>query len=255
MRNRKPIALVAAVFGLAVVAAPVLAQPPAGAGGGNPHPSGATGNPHPAGGTGNPHQGSAPQGVGGGSGSNPSGLQGSGGNSGNGGNPGARGNGPPDHAGGGGAGGNPDRPSGKTTICHATHSETNPYVVITPSNNSLDAHGAHQDGEDIIPAPNGNCVTPTQEPPKEEPPNGNGNGPPTDGRGVSPDGAEVLTVAAAGAGDGGAPAAGQAQARERGEDDQLPFTGLGIGAMLITAAVLFAAGWIVRFRGFLTIGA
>jgi hypothetical protein len=48
----------------------------------------------------------------------------------------------------------------KTTICHRTGSETNPYVEITVSNNALDAHRTHppKDGrEDIIPAPAGGC--------------------------------------------------------------------------------------------------
>ena len=44
-------------------------------------------------------------------------------------------------------------PAGKTTICHATGSAKNPYVRITVSNEALAAHGAHQDGRDIIPAP------------------------------------------------------------------------------------------------------
>src|SRR4051812_27879700 len=47
--------------------------------------------------------------------------------------------------------------AGKTTICHATHSSTNPYVEITPSNNAIPAHDRHQDDEDIIPAPAGGC--------------------------------------------------------------------------------------------------
>jgi hypothetical protein len=47
--------------------------------------------------------------------------------------------------------------AGKTTICHATHSDTNPYVEITVSNNAIPAHDRHQDGEDIIPAPAGGC--------------------------------------------------------------------------------------------------
>jgi hypothetical protein len=42
---------------------------------------------------------------------------------------------------------------GKTTICHATGSSTNPYVLITVSDNALPAHKRHQHGEDIIPAP------------------------------------------------------------------------------------------------------
>jgi hypothetical protein len=40
----------------------------------------------------------------------------------------------------------------RVTICHATGSATNPYVVITPSAAGvLDGHYAHQDQRDIIP--------------------------------------------------------------------------------------------------------
>ena len=45
----------------------------------------------------------------------------------------------------------------KTTICHATHSASNPYVTITVDNSALPAHQAHQDLEDIIPAPASGC--------------------------------------------------------------------------------------------------
>jgi len=38
-----------------------------------------------------------------------------------------------------------DQYAGKTTICHHTHSKTNPWVVITVSNNALPAHKAHGD--------------------------------------------------------------------------------------------------------------
>jgi hypothetical protein len=48
-------------------------------------------------------------------------------------------------------------PAGKTTICHATGSETNPYVTITISDHALPAHDRHQNDEDIIPAPGGGC--------------------------------------------------------------------------------------------------
>lgn len=50
--------------------------------------------------------------------------------------------------------------AGKTTICHATGSATNPYVQITISDNALKAHARHQDGRDIIPAPAGGCPKP-----------------------------------------------------------------------------------------------
>jgi hypothetical protein len=55
--------------------------------------------------------------------------------------------------------GNGNGGNGKTTICHATGSETNPYVEITVSNSALAAHVRHQDGRDIIPAPAGGCPT------------------------------------------------------------------------------------------------
>jgi hypothetical protein len=41
----------------------------------------------------------------------------------------------------------------KVTICHATGSKTNPYVVITPdASGVIDGHYPHQDHRDIIPA-------------------------------------------------------------------------------------------------------
>jgi hypothetical protein len=55
---------------------------------------------------------------------------------------------------------NPHAKAGKTTICHATGSATNPYVTITISNNALPAHARHQDGRDIIPAPASGCPAP-----------------------------------------------------------------------------------------------
>ncbi len=44
---------------------------------------------------------------------------------------------------------------GKITICHATGSSKNPYVMITVSVNGLNGHGNHP--RDIIPAPSGGC--------------------------------------------------------------------------------------------------
>jgi hypothetical protein len=45
----------------------------------------------------------------------------------------------------------------KITICHATGSTKNPYVMITVSVNGLNGHDKHPD--DIIPAPAGGCPT------------------------------------------------------------------------------------------------
>ncbi|MFZ2523309.1 MAG: immunoglobulin-like domain-containing protein [Minisyncoccia bacterium] len=57
----------------------------------------------------------------------------------------------------------------KITICHATHSETNPYITITISVSGEEAHKHHQDTEDIIPAPKEGC-------PKGKPGHGDNNG-------------------------------------------------------------------------------
>lgn len=80
----------------------------------------------------------------------------------------------------------------KITICHATGSETNPYVPITVDLHALNGHAGahHQHEEDIIPANNGKvlpggqnldkvdvwnagCAKPGGKP--TAPPNGNGN--------------------------------------------------------------------------------
>jgi hypothetical protein len=45
-----------------------------------------------------------------------------------------------------------DNPGNKVTICHATGSQTNPYVQISPNANGvISGHVNHQDTRDIIP--------------------------------------------------------------------------------------------------------
>jgi hypothetical protein len=89
----------------------------------------------------------------------------------------------------------PGGEQGKTTICHATGSATNPFVLIPISNNALPAHAAHQDGRDIIPAPeNGVCAG------NGEQPGGGGRSltPGTTGSSVTPTMAPGITPTAAG---------------------------------------------------------
>ena len=53
-------------------------------------------------------------------------------------------------------------PQDHTTICHATGSDKNPFVVIKPANPGVEnGHADHQDGEDVIPAPDGAQRGPT----------------------------------------------------------------------------------------------
>ena len=54
----------------------------------------------------------------------------------------------------------------KTTICHATSSETNPWVLIEVPEPSLDAHEGHSD---LIPAPVDGCPVPAVVPPVDVP--------------------------------------------------------------------------------------
>jgi hypothetical protein len=50
-----------------------------------------------------------------------------------------------------------DQYEGKTTICHKTSSETNPWVLITVSNNAIPAHKKHGD---TLPGAGGTCPGP-----------------------------------------------------------------------------------------------
>jgi hypothetical protein len=52
----------------------------------------------------------------------------------------------------------------RVTICHATGSTKNPFVKITIAEPAVAAHKRHQDGRDIIPAPEGDCPAPAPAP-------------------------------------------------------------------------------------------
>jgi hypothetical protein len=149
--------------------------------------------------------------------------------------------------------------SGKTTICHATGSATNPFVIITISNNALSAHQAHQDGRDIIPAPAGGCPGTTQEqlPPGLTPGLTPGAAPNTQGQAgvlgestTSPAGTNAApnNVNVLGASTGSAPSASTSPAAtgtRASSSSGLPFTGtdaiivaiLGLAALLLGVTV------------------
>jgi len=143
---------------------------------------------------------------------------------------------------------------GKVTICHATGSETNPFVRITVSVNAQKAHDRHQNDEDIIPAPEGDC-------PSSEAPAGAGNPPsgivsgntqlaglPESGAGEAP-ASGVMGVSeesgAGPAGEGGVEGATQIAETSGGS---LPFTGLAVGLLVALGALLAITGLVLRRR-------
>jgi hypothetical protein len=130
---------------------------------------------------------------------------------------------------------NGNGPAEKITICHATHSETNPYVVITISSNGLHGHGrpGHQDDEDVIPAGSDGSCPATLRPQPPEPPEER-NEPE---RAVIPSGG--------GGSNPGGPSA-QAPADDSGT---LPFTGLPLAFLTLAGVVAMLGGATMRRSG------
>jgi hypothetical protein len=150
----------------------------------------------------------------------------------------------------------------KQTICHSTGSETNPYVLITVSDNALKAHARHHDGRDIIPAPAGGC--PGSETGGTAPIADDGEG---SGGETKQDSERTSSETpaggneAAGANGGGegsvlgaeessAPAdadpASQAVAEEADDGGSLPFTGLALLGLLGVAVLALGGGLAAR---------
>ena len=139
--------------------------------------------------------------------------------------------------------------TGKVTICHATGSMTNPFVVITVSENGLNGHGDHE-GDIVNPA--GECVAPgdvegsdlapcegdmveagSEDEPCEVPSLDGDTGLPGDevlggslGQPTGEEGPEVLGAGVEAGEDGGA----------------LPFTGGAVLPFLLVAGALIGAG-------------
>ena len=243
---------------------------------GNPHAPGATGNPHAPGATGNPHRGQPPYGVANGHSKAPAASKAPAGN--NGGNGGGaspastpdRGSGsgsrPTPAAGRGSRGGSPNGPPGKTTICHHTGSDSNPYVEITVANPAV--QNGHSHHGDLIPAPSGGCeqaAAPSS--PLEKSVNAALNevpdaatapadGPVPLGAATSGPGGESTSASSGGGGGAlgaGDPVAGDPVAGEPADPNasggSLPFTGLALGTLLSVALMLLVGGWLVRRLG------
>lgn len=170
-----------------------------------------------------------------------------------------------------------DKDHGKVTICHATGSETNPYVKITIAQQGWD-NGHSKHGDDINPAPEGDCPGTTQQQTAAKPnefvaaqPEVAVTAPATteaapvaaDQQGVlgvraqggsapagdtaPADANEVLGVQAAG---GNAPAAATApaaaDATRKADTGSLPFTGLELAIVLMLAAAALMAGFALK---------
>ena len=150
----------------------------------------------------------------------------------------------------------------KTTLCHATGSETNPYVEITISDRAVQAHARHQDGRDIIPAPAGGCpTTATAESPTAEQlaapvaeevaavteERSQERGEATERRGES--GVAGVTQTSSprgGSEDAPATAAAASEATEAADEGSLPFTGLELLLVVVIGAAFLLAGYALR---------
>jgi hypothetical protein len=139
---------------------------------------------------------------------------------------------------------------GKVTLCHATGSATNPYVVVTVSVNATTGNGHGRHADDVIPAPAGVCPAPHPGP--GEP--GNGGDDPGDGGGdVSPrPGQDPKGEPKPGDGGDRSVLVGQAArpvAAAAAPAGDLPFTGLPLALIALLGAAAIGTGALLRRKG------
>lgn len=139
-------------------------------------------------------------------------------------------------------------PKGKVSLCHATGSETNPYVLVTVSVNATTGNGhGHHDGD--RPAVDGRC-------PASDPggPGGSGSPPPGDGEGeggAPPEGGGASSHPPVDGEDGVLVAQPATSAAEvTGSDGgELPFTGLPLALLVILGTAACTVGLLLRRTG------
>ena len=149
----------------------------------------------------------------------------------------------------------PQAKAGKTTICHSTGSDTNPYVEITVSNNALPAHGRHHEGGDIIPAPAGGCESTAAASEVRVAASGGVRGArrseePERSAGVSSrrtdDRIKARVLGAEASSPQADDAAGTIAEEEDENGESLPFTGLALAGILATGLLALAGGVAAR---------
>ena len=142
----------------------------------------------------------------------------------------------------------------KTTICHATGSDTNPYVEITIANPALPAHGRHGD---LIPAPAGGCpatqqpagtLTEDATPPAASPRNTQDPPPGTNGQADVPV-SGVLGATAEAPAQGALPASAGTGDPAGSGGNSLPFTGLQLLLLVALGVTALAGGYALRHGG------
>ncbi len=137
---------------------------------------------------------------------------------------------------------------GKLTLCHATGSVTNPFVVITVSVNATTGNGHGDHARDVIPAPAAGCPSS----PPDDPGTPADPGTPGDPDGKDPaDDPRDPVPAGGGGGDSvlvGQPVSPAAETTAPVKEE-LPFTGLPLALLALLGVCAMGIGVLLRRKG------
>jgi hypothetical protein len=138
----------------------------------------------------------------------------------------------------------------KVTLCHATGSATNPFVVITVSVNATTGNGHGRHEHDLLPAPTRGCPGGTDggpEDPEDPGDPGDPGGGPDDG-GENPGEGPYSHEPDPPNRSAGDPEEPVAAGPDTVPHESLPFTGLSLAWVALLGFVLLAAGFVLRRR-------